>query len=337
MTINICLATDENYLKYMATTMVSILASSNRNDNLSFYILCNNISNDSKKYIENLKRFKDFKINFIDMDIKDFADFPAGGPHISNTTYYRYKIADICKDIDKIIYLDCDMIIKSSLQELFDEDISNYLLGGVEDVGYYYWKDKNPDFKCKGFYINAGMLLINLDAWRKENIGDKLMQYTAEHHNEIIIGDQDVINTVCKNKIKPLKYSYNVQDSFYRTKLEVYENPNRNEIVSASLKPTILHYTNTRKPWDDFTMNRSKDWYYTYLLMTNCDCNDILRMKILIYLYENLLTNNLPKKNILSKLFSIKKEFSNFKKRIIITFFGLKLKIKTKEYKYVKK
>ena len=117
--INVCFATDENYLQYMATMMVSILKSAKKEDNLHFYILCNQISAKSKEYIKSLKIFKDFYIDFLDMDIKDFEDFPAGGPHISNTTYFRYKIAELCSNIDKIIYLDCDTIVHKDLTEFY--------------------------------------------------------------------------------------------------------------------------------------------------------------------------------------------------------------------------
>ena len=334
MTINICLATDENYLKYMATTIVSILTSANKNDKLHFYILCNDLSTSSKQYIKNLMRFKIFDIDFIDINIKDFANFPAGGPHISNTTYYRYKIADICKNIDKIIYLDCDMIVKTSLSELFNEDISDYYLGGVEDVGYYYWRDKNPNFKCSGFYINAGMLLINLNSWRENNIGDKLMEYTSKHYNEIIIGDQDVINIVCKNNIRPLKYQYNVQDSFYRQKLEVAKNPNKKRIIKASKNPVIIHYTNTRKPWDDLNMNRAEDWYFSYLILTDGELDNGLKMKIKIHMYQNLLNIKNSDKSLkkifkfLENIFSIKNDFTQKHKRKIITLFGIRIKYK---------
>lgn len=263
MKINVCLATDENYLNYMATTIVSILSNAGKEDTFSFYILCNDISDKSKDYIRALKKFKDFDINFIDMNISDFESFPAGGPHISNTTYYRYKIADICKDIDKIIYLDCDIIVKTSLKELFEEDLSEYYLGGVEDIGYYYWKNYNPDFIYKeGFYINAGMLLINLNAWRDNNIGEKLMDFTTKHHDELAIGDQDVINQVCFGKIKPLSYKWNVQDSFYREKPEREFNPNCNEIIKAAENPAVIHYTNKSKPWNNTNMPKALDWLY---------------------------------------------------------------------------
>jgi lipopolysaccharide biosynthesis glycosyltransferase len=251
----------------MATAMVSILKTANKSDELYFYILCDKISNDSKHYISSLKIFKDFEVEFLDVNINDFISFPAGGAHISNTTYFRYKIAELCPSISKIIYLDCDVIVKQSFAELFETDIEGYYLAGVEDIGYYYYRQYNPEFIYKDFfYVNAGVFLINLDAWRGNNIYTKLMAFTINESDKIKIGDQDVINAVCKGKIKELDYKWNVQDSFYRSTPERRYNPNRKKIIQAAKFPAIIHYTYKKKPWNTMSMPRTKDWlYFDYL------------------------------------------------------------------------
>lgn len=273
--INVCLATDENYVKYMTTVMYSALASANENDLLHFYILCNNVSDKNKQTVNRLKDFKKCEINFIDLDIKEFENFPAGGPHISNTTYFRYKIAELLPDVSKIIYLDCDMIVEQSLADLFETDLTDFYIGGVQDVGYYYWKDFNPEFIYRdGFYINAGMLLINMDLWRRDKLFEKLIDFTNKNADQIRIGDQDVINRVCLNKIKKLDFKWNAQDSFYRPKPEVAYNPERNEIIAAAENPAIIHYTNYRKPWNDLGIVRAKDFWDFYLKTPFCDNHD---------------------------------------------------------------
>ena len=134
-------------------------------------------------------------------------------------------------------------------------------MAGVQDVGYYYWKDHNPDFIYKeGFYINAGVLLINLDAWRKNDLFTKLVEFTLQNAKKIAIGDQDVINQVCFGKIKQLDYKWNVQDSFYRTEPERAANPNCEQIIKAAENPAIIHYTQAKKPWNSTGMPRANDW-----------------------------------------------------------------------------
>lgn len=299
--INVCLATDENYVKYMATVIYSILTSANENDMLHFYILCNNVSAESKQIVNSLKKEKSCEITFIDLDIKEFEDFPAGGPHISNTTYFRYKIAELLPDVSKIIYLDCDMIVKQSLAELFNTDLTDFYIGGVEDVGYYYWKDFNPEFIYKdGFYINAGMLLINMEQWKKQKLFKKLIDFTVKESNNIRIGDQDVINRVCLNKIKKIDYKWNVQDSFYRLEPEVAYNPNKNEIIQAAQNPAIIHYTNFRKPWADFGVARVKDFWDCYIKTPFCSNSEKLAQSAYFMLSEKI--NEYIEKNNMKSL-----------------------------------
>ena len=330
MRINICFATDENYLKYMGTTIVSILTSAKFEDKLYFYILCNNVSDKSKEYISNLKRFKNFEIKFIDVDINEFEKFPAGGAHITNTTYYRYKIAQLCPEIDKIIYLDCDTVVKSSLSDLFSEDLAGYYLAGVEDVGYSYWRNIEPKYTIKGFYINAGVLLINLNEWRKNNLADKLINYTLEHKEEIAIGDQDVINIVCKGKIKSLDYKYNAQDTYYRQYPEVMANRNKTNILKAAKNPVIIHYTASVKPWNNFSMNRCVDWCKPYLIMTSGEEDNGLQMRAKLCLWEELhdRINECifahSKIRLKDKILSLKAEYDHW----VIRLLGFKIKFK---------
>ncbi len=250
--INVCLASGESYFRYMATAIVSILKTAAPQDRFRFYILCNQVGQSYKKQLELLKKWDTCNITFIDVDNKEFDAFPSAGAHITNTTYFRYKIAQLCPGIDKIIYLDCDTLVTQSLAQLFAQDLTGYYVAGVEDVGYYYWKNHNPNFIYKtDFYINTGVLLINLSQWRKDNLFDKLVKFTNTHANQITIGDQDVINQVCRGKIKPLDYKWNVQDSFYRPKPERAYNPHCQQITQAAAHPAIIHYTQAKKPWGD--------------------------------------------------------------------------------------
>lgn len=264
MQINICFASDNNYVQYMATSIISILKNANSDDELNFYILSNNIKQEYKDKILELKKIKKCKISFLDIDEEEFKDCPYVDKHISVTTYFRYKIANLLPNLDKIIYLDCDIIVKQSLGQLFSINLGNNIIGGVEDIGYSSIREIMSDvYIFKGFYINAGVLLINLKQWRDENIEDKLFDFTFNNKEIIKIGDQDVINGVLKDRILPIDYKWNVQDSFYRHKNnEVKQHNNKFEIIKASKKPGIIHYTYKFKPWNNIKMPKSFDWWY---------------------------------------------------------------------------
>ena len=108
--------------------------------------------------------------------------------YINIATYYRLKLASLLPDVSKIIYLDCDIIVNSDISELFDVNMDECLVAGVRDINRRMLKI-NPK------YVNAGVLLLNLDMWRKENFEQKLLDYTKnniDNINDIIIIEEKI-------------------------------------------------------------------------------------------------------------------------------------------------
>ena len=156
--INICLASDNNYAKYLSVTAASILANAKKEDDICFYILDGGIEEDNKNKILSLKEIKNCEINFIKIDDNLFEDYKKVKTHsyITLATYYRLKLSELLPFVDKIIYFDCDIIVNSSLDELFGTDLNGFALGGVLDISRKHTA-KNPT------YINAGMIVFNLE------------------------------------------------------------------------------------------------------------------------------------------------------------------------------
>ena len=265
--IEICYATDEKYCRYMATSMLSVLLSADGNDAIRFWILDNGMTDESRNWVRGICWRYGAEVEFCRVAAERFASFPAGGPHISNTTYARYDIAELVSDeVGRILYLDCDTLVKASLRPLYDCEIGGCVLGGVEDLGYWMGRQNHPDeYPMQGFYINAGVLLIDLAAWRRCGMGARLLDYTGRHAAELKIGDQDVINAVCRGRIFRLDSRYNVQDSFVRFSCNQY--PDKafgDEIEIATLNPTVIHYTFRNKPWNTAHLKWGKDWLTVY-------------------------------------------------------------------------
>ena len=182
--------------------------------------------------------------------------------HITKTAYARMYLADILPELDKLIYLDCDLIIKTSLKELYDIDLNENYIAGVEDIGCTYlgkyWKNVFPyDYFC----INTGVLLINLKKWREDKIVQKLLEAGKQGKYKLQL-DQELINDVCHEKVIPLDLSWNVQDSFYRNDKIVKTNKNKKYIKYCAKHPKIIHYTEKIKPWKNVLMAKSNEWWY---------------------------------------------------------------------------
>ena len=173
--INICFATDNNYAKYMGLALMSILKSANKEDNLHFFILDNQIKQEEKNKVATLQKIKPFEITYIPIDENSFSNLYVHQKGLSPTAYARFLIAKLI-DEDKVLYLDCDIFVRKSLAPLFNTDISDYYIAGVLDfaVKKSYLISKFKDKDLFGSYLNSGVLLINNKKWREESITDLL-------------------------------------------------------------------------------------------------------------------------------------------------------------------
>lgn len=249
--INICLSCDENYVKYAGVVIASILTNAKCEDNLHFYILDGGISNESKDKLFLLKSIKDCHINFVEVNENDFEDYKRIQTHqyISLAACYRLKIASLLFDVDKIIYLDCDVIVNSSLRDLFNINLQDKVIAGVLDIDI---KRKNRNAN----YINSGVLLMNLDKIRKCNIEEEFLVYTQQNISNITMGDQEIINNVLEGRILNIDEKYNVQSECYIRR------------SSFTKSPTVIHFIGPQKPWHWASWSVHKDLYFKYLQMT---------------------------------------------------------------------
>lgn len=169
MRINVCLASDDNYIKYDGVVIASILTNAKNDDDLYFYIIGDSVSEENKQKILSLKSIKKCSIDFVEFDKNIFNPYlkASTNSYIKTiTTYFRLKTADLLPDIDKILYLDCDIVVNTSLSELFDMDFEENYAAGVIDIGNFR-KVKRPKLKENAIYTNAGVLLMNLKKFVK--------------------------------------------------------------------------------------------------------------------------------------------------------------------------
>lgn len=249
--INVCLACDNNYAKYAGVVVASVLANSKDDEDLRFYILDGGISENKKTEILSLKSIKDCKIEFVQIEESMFEDYKKVATHkyISIATYYRLRLATLLPEVERIIYFDCDMVVNSNLNNLFNVELGENVIAGVRDINKRMLQ-QNPS------YINAGMVLFDLNKIRKENIEQKFYDYTNENFETIKMGDQTIINEVLKGRIKIVEDEWNVQSSNFTNR------------SSYTKHPYIIHYVAKRKPWHFGSFSVHRQLYFKYLQMT---------------------------------------------------------------------
>ncbi len=189
--------------------------------------------------------------------------------HISIATYLRLFIENILpENLNKILYLDCDLIVVSKLDRIWDLDISDYAIGCVEDM----WSGKPDNYLRLHYdqtysYFNAGVLLINLNYWKKIRLKQQAVEFIQEHATDLVFYDQDVLNGLLYKQKLFIPLRYNLQDGFFRVKRKIMKSsiPTLNEEI---LEPVIIHYTGGKKPWNYKSAHPLKSEYYKYLDLT---------------------------------------------------------------------
>ncbi len=259
--IKICFTVDNNYAKYTGSAVASVLSNANIDDKLTFYIISSDITEENKEKINNLKRIKDFSIVYIKPKEDEFSEFKKikTTGYLPLTSFYRLKLASYINE-DKIIYLDPDIIVNTSLKELYNTNVEQYFMGAIADIGSKRYHKRNQ-LKQK-FYVNSGVLLINLKKWRQENAEEIFINCAKDNQNVFILGDQDILNKAFDGKILKLDSRWNVQVSNYTSR------------SNYSLKFNILHYTGPQKPWKYGAYTPFKEYYFKYSALTDWETPD---------------------------------------------------------------
>lgn len=254
MPINICFSCDNRYVQHLCCTIKSLIETNDEEFNI--IVLDGGITFENQQYIKSLLNNKSI-IEFIKLDNSRFKNCPLTKEtfHINSlSTYYRFLLSSIC-DLDRILYLDCDIIVRKSIKALYDTNVDDYYFAGVKDILY----EENCKRLSLEKYCNAGVMLINLDLWRKNNIEEKLFKWCIENPDKIKWQDQDVLNVVLQDKIKYLDDIYNTQVAEGDFGLLKYFYNNADNAA-------IIHYVTCFKPWlfSDFKPNK----YYLKHLFT---------------------------------------------------------------------
>ncbi|EGJ3606263.1 glycosyltransferase, partial [Campylobacter jejuni] len=272
--IHIFFAINDSYVQHCCTCLASILVNSTTLDNFYFYIINNGkISDDNKKNILSLKDLKEFHLEFLDINMNDFKDcvITKECSHISLETYYRYIIAQLKPNLDRCLYLNCDIVVEDSLNLLYNIDLKDNYVGAVAEscndaVNYY-----QNILECKKCF-NAGILLLNLIKWRKKEV-DKKLFFTTEVlklQNKVKYVEQDVLNCTFKDKWFIISPIYNMQYFWY---LGDYCKIYPEELLFFAKKyPKIIHYNGYIKPWINESLGKIpiNIWkkYWNYLKLT---------------------------------------------------------------------
>ncbi|MGL6225179.1 MAG: glycosyltransferase family 8 protein [Thermoguttaceae bacterium] len=186
-TMFICLACDDNYAPHAATLIASILVNKEVDDSLSFVILGDNLTDLVKDKFVQMSEKWSVPISIITCSDDAFIGLPKW--HDKYSAYYRLALHRLLPaSISKVLYLDCDMVVTTSLSSLYNTDISEKYAAVVAESKF----SSFTTHKCP--YFNTGMLLLNLDKFRADDMEKKAIDLGLRRFHDIAFPDQDILN-----------------------------------------------------------------------------------------------------------------------------------------------
>ena len=310
--IAICLSSDNNYVQHLAAAISSVLKHKNDQECVCVYIIDGGISEENKEKLSFFTKNYACEISYIlpDMNkLKSCHTFKRD--YISLAAYYRLFIPELIPNEDRIIYMDCDVIARASLNELYNKEFNNNLVLGVIDVAV------KPHSKRLNLekYINSGVMLLNCQGMREENSVEKIVDWIANNQAKIECHDQDIINAVFEGRIGYIEKEFNTQ--------AILDNEGMFKDVE---NPVLIHFISPKKPWTFYKPMNYTKWAKEYFeALKGTPWEDFIeyhKRKIMWYFPLRLFYPTGNAKAICEQIFSVRN--SSDRKYKIIRILGFK-------------
>lgn len=265
MKLNIVINTDDNYLQH-AMAMLCSLYENNKMHQIVLHVLCKELSEKARGYINTLSANYGNQVLFYSMDESKLqgVQFRKKRP-LSMAAYYRLLLSSVLpQDIEKVLYLDCDMIVMRNIQEIFNIELDGYALAATLDTFPYSQQHRLQLHMEVGERVFcSGIMMVNLKYWREHNVEPGLLEYAKRHREEVYLHDQDVLNYFFKKKWFLLPPKWNHTAGTLRCSNDTqYKRFDRMDYAQA---PMVYHFASVGvKPWYAVP-TPDKDIYIYYL------------------------------------------------------------------------
>lgn len=265
MLIPIVFAFDNNLVFPASVCLSSLMINSQQDTFYDIFILHSEKDNLEKKFLNKIPElYKNCRLHYRQVDSTFDSAFEVRG--ITTPAYYRLLIPELIPEYDIVIYSDVDVIFRNDLSEVYlNTDMDEFYVAGVDSLAHlipdlknYYEEERGLDSKGN---IYSGNLIINSKKIREDGIVDKFRLHIDKKYK---FQDMDIINIVCKGKIKYLSPSF-----CYTTYISDFAVNNREaltavwseEEIQEAQDRGIVHY-NGQKPWKGACINFDIWWEY---------------------------------------------------------------------------
>lgn len=261
MTIPVFYSISDDFTKYAAISLHSLVKNTNSKNDYTVYFLSQDLSDKHQSDLKELGA-DNVHIKFMHIDedlvapIKNRKENYLRGDFFTMSIFYRLFIPELFPQYDKAIYIDSDTIVNDDIAKLYDVNLGNNLFGACTDSSIQYVEKMVKYIKDvlaldPKKYINSGMLVMNSKAFREENFIDHFMSLLEKYHFDCIAPDQDYLNEIGDGRIVYLDGRWDAM-------------PNEN--TEPLTNPGLIHYNLFFKPWhfkgvqyEDYFWNNARE------------------------------------------------------------------------------
>lgn len=245
--INILVTLDSNYIRYL-NVMLSSLLYSNPDTCFNVFILHSSIKNDELTETREILFSSNTLIPIEVSDLK-LEDVPTTARY-PREIYYRIFAAEFLPgDIERVLYLDPDIIINGSVKELYNMPMGDSMFAAASHIkGFMH---KVNEFRLNidedSPYINSGVMLMNLRHLRAEQNRNEVYDFIDKNRSRLVLPDQDIISGLYGSRIIPIDpYKYNMTERL----LALHPQSDvRIGVKWVRKNSTVIHYCGRNKPW----------------------------------------------------------------------------------------
>lgn len=275
--MNILVTLDNKYLLPLRVMLKSLFMN-NPVESFDIYMVADGLTDEEEKRLEKFCACHGSHLHPITIPNGRFENAPVIR-YYSKAMYYRLLAAEFLpKDLDKILYLDPDILVINSVRPLYETDISEHLFAGCMHNGLiaisgYVSKLRLPDYESD-FYFNSGVLLMNLEAMRREVNPEDIFVFVEKYKEFLILPDQDVLNGLYGPRILPVDESLWNYDA---RQFESYRISSQGEkdMDWVAANTAILHFCGKSKPWNKKYRGRFSALYKHYMHLTDLNITHI--------------------------------------------------------------
>lgn len=269
MRIDILCATDDGFAQHCGVMLCSLFENNKEHDVVA-HVVESGLSDDNKKRLERVARAAGQTIVFHRLKEGAAKDcLLSERMTVTEAAYYRLFVASLITDetIERIVYLDCDMIVRRDIAPLFRYDMSTATIAAVRDINnpMYAEHSEQLGFAYDDAYFNSGMLVINLRRWRDDGMERVLVSESAKPRR-VFYPDQDVLNKVFRRRWTELPPAWNRFHLVNYSKIHFRRPQDEIEYV---YDPAIVHFaSNAARPWMHLSGVPFADEYDRYAALT---------------------------------------------------------------------